>query len=192
MRRVLFLLLAISTAGLLAAGAGAIWLGQDRTGMLTALCKAGLPNFSRPSVVDPDDLGCVILSPRRRVSGILTAGFEVSEIISPDLRHPFDPKADGYAWYTCRPTVGCGAALEQMLDRQRGGRSRFHSYGMASVTVEGWVTETPGRYGHLGGYPAEFYVDQVVSVGPPPKAYLDELCREFGFVGTAECMSRDM
>ena len=71
----------------------ACWYQRDRTQMLESMCKIGLPNFSRPSSVSPETLGCVILSKKRRYSGFIETGFEHSFLISDDLpptggRHP--------------------------------------------------------------------------------------------------------
>lgn len=193
MKQVLFFLLAVSTAGLLTVGAGAIWLRQDRTGMLTTLCKAGLPNFSRPSVVDAEDLGCVILSPRHRVSGILHTGFETSVISSPDLRRTGDPGPHGHAWYTCNQATDCDGPMDRRLERQLAQRyPGLCSESIAQLTVEGWVTETPGGYGHLNAYPAEFYEDRVISVAPPPRAYLDQMRRDLVAAGLTECPAGEM
>lgn len=46
--------------------------------------------------------------------------------------------------------------------------------GFASLEVEGWVTVSKGQFGHLGAYPREFYASRVVSVGPPPKRFIDD------------------
>ena len=78
--------LAVLFAG--AGVAGASWYHQDRPGMLQKLCKAGLPNFSRPSVVRKADLGCNVLGPKVRVSGVLLTGFEASNFIENDLGPP--------------------------------------------------------------------------------------------------------
>src|SRR3712207_5432371 len=113
-RSILFVLLAASGATLLA---GLAWYRQDRTGMLGALCEAGLLTRSRPSVVRASDLGCNILGRRRRVAGVLLTGFEASNLIDTDLPPP--PPGGGFAggtWLTCNQVKGCDTRLDIQLN----------------------------------------------------------------------------
>ena len=180
-----FLLLAMALFSFAALVAGTIWFHRDRTAMLASLCEAGLPNFSRPSVVEADVLGCVILGPRRRVSGVLLTGFEDSNLIESDL--PPSPDGGdftgGATWFTCNQVTGCDERLESQLRRRIPGVCA----GLARVTAYGWVTETPGDYGHLGGYAREFYVDEVVAVGPPPPALVARMRSDWAEADLGEC-----
>jgi hypothetical protein len=180
-----FSLVGIMLLSLAAFVAGTIWFQRDRTAMLATLCEAGLPNFSRPRVVDADRLGCDILSTRRRVSGVLLTGFEASNLIENDL--PASPEGGdftgGATWFECNQVTGC----DEKLGRQLRPRIPGVCAGLARITGYGWVTETPGNYGHLGGYAREFYVDEVVDVGPPPPALVARMRREEAEAGFGEC-----
>jgi hypothetical protein len=144
---------------------GSVWFQRDRTGMFQTLCEAGLPNLSRPSVVEADDLGCEILGPKIRATGILQTGFEASNFMTDDLGPV--PKGGGFTgstWYSCNQRSGCDRRLDSQLDKEIPGLCGTR---LASVTVEGWTTITPGRYGHLGVYSREFFADRVIEVRPP-------------------------
>jgi hypothetical protein len=178
----------LTTAVVAAVGAaiGAYaWYRADRTGMLQSLCEAGLPNLSRPSIVDADDLDCTILGPRRRVKGVLLTGFEASGFIENDLPPP--PKGGGFTggtWWTCNQVRGCDRKVEKQLERPVPG---LCDTSLASVVVYGWPTVTPGRYGHLGVYAREFFVDEVESAGPPPPALVDRMHRQWAKAGLDKC-----
>ena len=168
-----------------AAAAGAAWYRHDRAGMLTALCAAGLPNFSRPTVVKPRDLGCKILGPRRRVSGVLLTGFEASNLIESDLPDPAQGGGfTGNTWWTPNQVKGGDERLDRQLAQPIGGLCQT---GLASVVAYGWATETPGTYGHLGMYAREFFVDDVEKVGPPPAAVVQKMRRRWSEAGLRGC-----
>ena len=138
----------------------------DREKTLRQLCKAGLPNFSRPSYVRPIDLNCDILGPKHRVSGVLITGDEASNFITDDL-------GPGTTWFELNHTQPRSIALDKQLSTPVKG---VCEPGMAFVTVEGRATISPGSYGHLGNYLRTLFVQNVVSVGPPPA----RVAREWG------------
>ncbi len=166
---------------LLATGVGAgiamfAWYSHDRAAMLETLCKSGFPNFSRPSAVNERDLGCAILGPRRRVSGVLLTGFEASYLMTDDLGAP--PAGGGFTgntWHTCNQSTGCNADLERQLAKPISGLCGTR---LASLTTEGWATVTAGEFGHMGMASREFFEDKVISVGPPPTWMVSELTQQ--------------
>lgn len=162
-----------------------IWRDRDRTGMLNSLCEAGLPNFSRPGIVKADKLGCVILSARKHVSGVLLSGFEASNLIRSDLP-PLPQKGDrpGTTWWTCNQTKGCDHRLDNQLGQRITG---LCGIGLAHVEAYGWATETPGSFGHLGSYSREFFVDEVVAVGPPPATEVKHMQGNWLKIGLDDC-----
>jgi hypothetical protein len=164
---------------------GYFWYRKDRSGMLAFLCKAGLPNFSRPAPINADDLGCGILSPRRRVEGVLLTGFEASNLVINDLGPA--PEGGGFTgstWWRCNQQRGCDQRLDRQLDEEIAG---LCDTGLARVTAYGWATETPGHYGHLGVYSREFFVDEIVNVGPPPADLVAHMRRERNQPENASC-----
>lgn len=161
----------------------ATWYWRDRPQMLEALCDVGLPNLSRPASVSPESLGCVILSPHRRYTGVVETAFEHSFFISDDLP-PNRGGRPGTAWFTCSQATGCDLRLEEQLAQPLPGACLVR---LASVTVDGWVTETPGGYGHLNMAERELYVDRVISVGPPPTAEIKEHQEMWTRAGGGEC-----
>jgi hypothetical protein len=180
-----FICVGILAIAVFAALAGITWYYRDRAAFLGGLCQAGLPNFSRPTAVRRSDLGCVILGPRQRVSGVLLTGFEASNLIDNSLP-PLPRKGDvpGTTWLTCNQQSGCDEKLEEELSKQVPGLCGIR---LASVVAFGWTTETPGKFGHLGLYSREFFVDQVVAVGPPPTALVKRMQREWASAGLDEC-----
>jgi hypothetical protein len=177
------LLALILLLGLAAVGAN-VWYQKDRSGMLSFLCRAGLPNYSRPAEINAVGLGCAIVGPRRRVQGVLLTGFEASNLIRNDLGPvPEGGGFTGSTWWTCNQQRGCDQRLDRQLNEEIAGVCAR----LASVTAYGWVTETPGHYGHLGVYSREFFVDQVESVGPPPPDLVERMRREMGQPENARC-----
>jgi hypothetical protein len=165
---------------------GAVWYEHDRTAMLTAICKVGLPNLSRPSVVDSSVLGCAIVGPRRRVSGVLLTGFEASNLINSDL--PPAPQGGGFSgstWFECNQQKGCDKKLDKQLDQDISG---LCGTGLAKITAFGWVTETPGGYGHMGIYARTFFVDEIIAIGPPPAKLVEEMRRLRAEAGMISCL----
>jgi len=55
------------------------------------------------------------------------------------------------------------------------------------MVAYGWATETPGDYGHLGVYGREFLVDEVVAVGSPPPALVEDKRRRWSEAGIGDC-----
>lgn len=161
----------------------AYWYWRDRPQMLEALCEAGLPNFSRPASVSPETLGCVILSKKGRYRGVVETAFEHSFLISDDLP-PTGGVRPGNAWFTCNQATGCDPRLEAQLHQPIPGVCLVS---LASVTADGWITESPGGYGHLNMAEREFYSDRVISVGPPPPANVKEHQKMWAEMGGGEC-----
>lgn len=139
------------------------WHSKDRPGMLGALCSVGFPNLSRPEAVDPDTLGCTILGPRQRVSGILMVGFESSKLVEHDL-----PPITGGTWWTRVGRQMNGDLIRQLKVPTRGTCGTH----MASVVAYGWPTVSVGRFGHLGQSGREFYADKIISAGPPSAKFI--------------------
>lgn len=168
----------------LAIGLGlASWYWRDRPQMLEVLCEAGLPNFSRPPSVSKETLGCVILARKGRYRGVVETAFEYSVLISAELP-PTGGVRPGRAWFTCNQVTGCDPRLDAQLDQPI---PRACLVGLASVTVDGWVTETPGGYGHLNASERQFYTDRVISVDPPPPDSVEEHQRIWTEIGGGEC-----
>jgi hypothetical protein len=156
--------------GLIGAGFAGLagWYAMDRTAMIGGLCRAGLPNLSRPHDVDERLLGCADLGPNQRVTGILLGDFELSNLVIGD-RLRFDQNdqvTNETAWFS-----GAKGLMERGGDRLGEQMRRYVPGGcgmrFASVTMDGWMTVSGGKYGHLGLASKEFYADRVVSVGPP-------------------------
>jgi hypothetical protein len=160
----------VAVVAAITAAAGGIWFQRDRTGMLHSLCTAGLPNFSRPPIVRPNDLGCNILGPERRIKGILLSGFEASHFLTDQLGP--EPRYTGFGggtWFTCNQFKGCDYGVGAQV-----GRKTVNICGANAVTlvVEGWPTVSPERYGHLGMYRREFFMDRIVAAGPPAESFV--------------------
>lgn len=178
-------LLAIGMIVLLAGGAAAdLALNPPhRVAVVEGLCKAGLPNLSRPPEVDADKLGCAVLGRKQRVVGYVSSAFEHSTLFVGDR---IELAADGFqfrnhsAWFS--RTRGLqergGTALGRELDVRRPGLCGDR---LAKVVVVGWMTVSPGEYGHLGGAKREFYAYRVVSASEPGA----EDVRAFGLPGWA-------
>jgi hypothetical protein len=176
-----------SLAGLLAVAAlgGAGWYVRDRTGMFETLCKAGLPNLSRPSVVSADELGCAILGPRQRVTGTLLTHFETSNFLIDNLGPaPTGGGFTGNTWHTPNQSLPRNAALDRQLATPVPGLCGVR---LARVTSDGWVTQTPGNFGHMGIYAREFYEDRVISVGPPRADLVARWKKQFAAAGLGSC-----
>ena len=140
-----------------------------RIAVMEGLCKAGLPNLSRPPEVDADKLGCAVLGRKHRVVGYVSSSFEHSTLYVGDR---IELAADGFHFLNQSArfsgTRGLrergGAALRRELDVLRPGLCGDR---LAKVVVEGWMTVSPGEYGHLGGAKREFYAYRVVSASDP-------------------------
>lgn len=160
--------LAIS-CGLVAAvlAGAAVWHQLDRTVFLQSLCKAGLPNFSRPDAISSTELGCTILSSKGRYRGVVTYGFETASFSSAsfdpvaDQEYPGDPRA----WFTC---IDCRVPDQSF--KKCG--SKWFSLNVAEVEAEGWVTVSAGGFGHLGGYPRALWSDRILRAVPADDAAL--------------------
>lgn len=172
-------------AGAIMSASGTVWYLRDRPGMLGALCKAGLPNFSRPATIRADDLGCTVLGPRRRLRGVLLTAFEASNVVEHDLPPPAEGGGfTGSTWLTCNQAKGCDERLDRQLDQKIAGLCDVR---LASFTAYGWATESSGHFGHLGVYAREFFVDEVVDVGPPPAALVARMRRMWSQADVGDC-----
>ena len=154
----------------------AAWYKADRPGLLGIACEAGLPNFSKPAGIDKDLIGCTIVGSKQKFTGVLTTGFEASSFSSDDFTPIRDDTGslNNRAWLTCLGN-GCGPALDAELSKNPWASCKKENrLGMATVEVEGWVSESAGGYGHLNQYLRELFVDKVLSVGPPPPKLVQE------------------
>ena len=178
----LYVLFAATGTGALS---GLLWYENDRSGMLGTLCRAGFSNLSRPSAIPAKELGCRIVSKRRRVSGVLIGGFEASNLVENNLPPP--PPGGGISgstWLSCNRRTGCGRGLYEQLVKRISG---LCDTGLAFVVADGWATETPGDYGHLGLYAREFFVDKVVAVRPPPSKFVTRMRLDWEKAGISDC-----
>jgi hypothetical protein len=142
--------------------------------MLETLCAQGLPNFSRPGVVRADDLGCNVLGSKRRVTGVLLSGFEAANLMTHEL-------GPGNTWFTCNQIKGCDYGVGDEVGKKT---AEVCGTSLVTLVVDGWPTVSRGRYGHMGGYSREFFMDRIVAVLPPPKSEVDQwkdLDRQIGF-----------
>jgi hypothetical protein len=165
--------------GLLIAIAGLTsWYWLDRPSVLRSACSMGLPNFSVPSELDADEVGCNVLASVGNYEGLLTTAFEVSNFESsefPPVFSEFGPD-DTRSWFHC-PQDGCGDALEKQLDKNylKGCiEDSLLQPSFAKIEVEGWVTVSKGAFGHLNSYPRDFYASRIVTVSPPPDEVIAE------------------
>lgn len=138
---------------------------SHRIVVIAGLCKVGLPNLSRPLEVDADDLGCAVLGPRRKVTGFLESGFELSRIVVGD-RYYLNERGftNESAWFSGTPGVmQRGGETLRRLDHEE---SEDCTLTVARVTVEGWMTVSKGGFGHLGLASREFYAYRILSAEP--------------------------
>ena len=169
----------IILVGLLAAVVGLItWYWIDRTSILRSACGVGLPNYSIPSELDPNDIGCVILAPVASYKGLLITGFHTSNFSSPEfppVPGQYGP-SDTRSWFNCAQ-AGCGAAIDEVSERnyfRDCAVSAPFGTGFATVEAEGWVTVSEGMFGHMGSYPRYFYASRIVQVSPPSDEVIAE------------------
>lgn len=117
--------------------------------------------------------------------GVLLTSFETSHLVRSNL--PPLPKGDGFSggtWTTCNQVTGCDKRVDKQLAQRIPG---LCNVGVASVATYGWVTQTPGRYGHLGLYARELYEDEVIAVGPPPDDLVEQMRSEWAKAGIGKC-----
>lgn len=154
----------------------AAWYQFDRQSALEAACEIGFPNFSRPTDIPKAALGCAIVGAKGTYSGVLVTGHGGANFTSSDfstIRGQLK-RADNRSSFHC-PNAGCGSDLANQLAREYeciGG-------GLAAITVEGRATISNGKYGHLGGYPREFYATRVLKVSPAPEAMIRNWIENF-------------
>lgn len=158
----------------IAVTSGAAWYQQDRIGMFSTLCNAGLPNLSRPSVVRKEDIGCEILGPRRLVSGMILNSGTGARFLESNL--PPAPKnvRIGATTVSCNQSKGCDKRENLQYEEKIPG---LYCAGIAKVVAFGWATETPAQYGHAGGSTREFFQDEVVTVGRPSASFIAKFTR---------------
>lgn len=171
---------------LTAIGIGAAWTTtMGRAAILSNLCRAGLPNYSRPSSLDAHKVGCTILGPRQLVTGALLSGFEASNLIRSDLSPPPEGGGPGGStWFTCGFAPGCSDLYDIVSNQKITGLCDTQ---LVSIKAYGWATVEQGYYGHLGSYAREFFVDKVVNIGPPPADLLSNLKNQWAQLGIGEC-----
>lgn len=154
----------------------AAWYKADRPGLLGLACEAGLPNFSRPEAIPEHMIGCTIVGPKQKFTGVLTTGFEAASFSSDNFTPTRDETGalNNRAWFTCLDGA-CGAVLDAQLAKNPiASCKKENRAGMATVEAEGWVSEGVGGYGHLNQYPRELFVAHVLKVGPPPPELVQE------------------
>lgn len=165
-----------------------IWYNNNRTDILSRLCEAGLPNFSRPSVVRSGGLRCAILGPKRRVEGVLLTGFEAANFMSKDLGPaPSGGGFSGNTWYTPNQVSPRNDRADQQLEQRIPGVCS----GLATLVVEGWPTVSSGHYGHMGMYAREFFEDRVIAVKPPPPDIVQRMRAAYAKAGLSNCSFRN-
>lgn len=155
-----------------AVGGLAIWHQANRVQFIQTLCEAGLPNLSRPRVIEADQLGCTVLGPKQTLTGYVSTAFEHSSlIVGAEVvlgRNGFENES---AWFS--GTEGLdqrgGEDLHKVLEIRRPGLCGSR---LAKVTVEGWMTASPGGFGHLNLADREFYAYRIVSATAPSTAAL--------------------
>jgi hypothetical protein len=174
-RRVALLSIVIATIFI----AFTTWFALDRTTATATLCKGGLPNISRPSVVESSELSCAVLGPKVRVTGILTIGFETANFEAPQLGPaPTQHFTTGATWFS--GVISDDRALQHQLSMKIAGLCGTR---LATVTVEGWPTVSAGHYGHNGLYSRTFFADRVLSVAPPPTAFVSKMRSRYANAG---------
>lgn len=171
-------LIGLALIVLLASGVAADLALQPshRIAAIAGLCKAGLPNLSRPPEIDARNLGCAVLGPKRTVTGFLESGFEHSRLVVGDRYHLSERGfTNESAWFSGTPGVmeRGGEALRR-LDHER---SEGCIVTVAKVTVEGWITVSKGDFGHLGSASREFYAYRILSAEP---ASVEDLAEMWG------------
>jgi hypothetical protein len=139
---------------LVAAFAATCWLVIDRPNALSAACKMGLPNLSRPSNVSADALGCIILSKRQRIEGTAILDHHGGSLHTGDGGKPVAliPREN----FNNDPLY---ARVQRESERA------FQRYCVSAISMaaEGWIADTPGdRWGDR-----KFYIDHLIAVGPP-------------------------
>jgi hypothetical protein len=85
---------------------------------------------------------------------------------------------------TCNQVRGCDKRLDIQLEQRIAGLCDTR---LASIVADGWATETPGHYGHLGAYARQFFVDEVLAAGPPPADLIERMRRRWADDGTGQC-----
>lgn len=190
MKRIVAVSAVALTAVLLIGAAGlAGWQAYDRVGMIQTLCEAGLPNLSRPPDVDARALDCAVLGKKQRLRGFVSTSFENATLM---IGEQVELTPQGFfknasAWYS--GTTGLsergGGSLGRELQKLHPGLCGLR---VAKVEVEGWMTISPGQYGHLGGADREFYIYRIISAMTPDEEDLeafrmpdDLLARQPGF-----------
>lgn len=165
--------LLIAGAVLLAAIAGlTVWQQTSRVHFIQTLCEAGLPNLSRPPVIEADRLGCTVLGPKQTLTGYVSTAFEHSSLtVGAEVvtgRHGFENDS---AWFSGTDGLDQrgGEDLNKVLEIRRPGLCGSR---LAKVTVEGWMTASPGGFGHLNLADHEFYAYRIVSANAPSTAEL--------------------
>lgn len=163
-------------------GLGYLWYLADRVNMISTLCHVGLPNLSRPDVVESRMLGCAVLGPKVRVKGVLLTGSETARFMSDELGPA--PASDRKAgtWYTPNQTRRFDK-VDRELSKHIPGLCNTR---LALLTVEGWPTVSAGTFGHLNSYSREFFEDKVLTVSPPPPALINRMRAEFAKSGLGE------
>ncbi|MFN3668472.1 MAG: hypothetical protein ACK4VY_04140 [Brevundimonas sp.] len=169
--------MAVAVLGMiiLFSGAGTVWYVLDRTTMVQAVCRAGGPNLSRPRSVPSYMLGCAVLGPKQRIAGILQTSFENSTLlVDSEIQDPSGAIENEPAWFSTSSGImgRGGATLRRRIDATPEGTC---GVGLASVTVEGWMTVSEGEFGHLGGWDREFFADRIIHAYAPPAANVEEM-----------------
>lgn len=175
MKRIVAVSAVALTAVLLIGAAGlAGWQAYDRVGMIQTLCKAGLPNLSRPREIDARALDCAVLGKKQRLRGFISTSFENATLT---VGEHIELTPQGFyknasAWYS--GTTGLSERGDGSLGREI---EKLHpglcGLRVAKVEVEGWMTISPGQYGHLGLADREFYIYRVISATTPDKEDLE-------------------
>lgn len=146
---------------------------EHRTAVFKGLCEAGLPNLSRPPEVPARHLGCAVLGPKQTVQGFVSTGFEASHLIMGD-----QVVTDQYGFLNESAWLSGTDGLEQRGEAALDGVLSVRRPGLcggrlAKVTLEGWMTVSPGGFGHLNLAEREFFAYRVISATAPSEEELE-------------------
>jgi len=173
----------------LAVGGLAIWHQTDRVHFVQTLCEAGLPNLSRPNGLDADQLECIVLGPKRRVSGFLLGEYHGSALVVGDAFRFDDRGAFANEVFDIAGGTGRSGLEWFELGKMRETAPEACFLPIWRVTVDGWSTVTDGPHGYGGLRSRGFFHDRLAAIDPVTPAQvadIDPRMREYACVWTGE------